>query len=103
MADLPPHKPTDGWGGAKARAYSNVHIEPWSVSVRAKPDPEAGTAAAKIKANILNRYFEEKSVRTETEIMRLSVFLLMKLFVTNMRRLMKKPLNLKTGGFIYVN
>lgn len=66
----------EGWwyeGGGiyrhvRLEVVDSVHIEPWGMAVWAKPDLETGTAAVKISANILNRYFEEKQVRVEAEI-----------------------------------
>ena len=63
-------------GGTKAAAYiamrieivDNIHIEPDGVFVTAKPNLKNGTAEIEISANILNRYFEEKSVWVEAEI-----------------------------------
>ena len=46
----------------------NIHIEPDGVFVTAKPNLKNGTAEIEISANILNRYFEEKSVWVEAEI-----------------------------------
>lgn len=66
----------EGWwyegGGiyrhARLEIVDNVHIEPWSVLIQAKPNLEAKTAEIKIKADILNRHFEGKSVWVEVEI-----------------------------------
>ena len=66
----------EGWwyeGGGiyrhvRLHVVDSVHIEPWGVSVQAKPDLKSKTAEVTIKANILNRYFEEKTVRAEVEI-----------------------------------
>ena len=66
----------EGWwyeGGGiyrhvRLEVVDSVHIEPWSVSVQAKPDLENRTASVKISAKIRNRYFEEKLVRVEVEL-----------------------------------
>lgn len=66
----------EGWwyeGGGIYRSVhieivDNIHIEPYGLFVSAMPNLKNGTAELKIKANILNQYFEEKSVIVETEI-----------------------------------
>ena len=46
----------------------NLHVEPWGIAVQAEPDLNTMSAAIKIKANIANKYFEEKTVRVIAEI-----------------------------------
>ena len=66
----------EGWwyeGGGiyrhvRLEVADSVHIEPWGAMVQTKPDLEVKTAEVKIKANILNRYFEKKTVKAEVEI-----------------------------------
>lgn len=66
----------EGWwyeGGGiyrdvRIEIVDNIHIEPDGVFVTAKPNLKNGTAEIEISANILNRYFEEKSVWVEAEI-----------------------------------
>ncbi|MDE6924854.1 MAG: hypothetical protein K2P59_06265, partial [Acetatifactor sp.] len=67
----------EGWwyeGGGIYRhvwmeVVDHVHVEPWGISVQARPDLEERTAALRIEVNIVNRYLEEKNIKAEMEIL----------------------------------
>ena len=46
----------------------NLHVEPWGIAVQAEPNLCTMSAALKINANIVNKYFERKTVQVISEI-----------------------------------
>ena len=46
----------------------NLHVEPWGIAVQTEPNLSTMSAALKINTNIVNRYFERKTVLVISEI-----------------------------------